>query len=462
MTIDTSFDARPPADVATLRIDTTTTTYVDEQAVTRSEQAAFRSDEGVEFSVINVHPEAQYQTIRGFGGAITEASGHTLDRMSPERQEEVLEAYFGETGNRYTVVRTHVDSSDFSLGTYEAVPDDDPSLASFSLERDEKYILPFVLRAQEKAGAPLEVMLSPWSPPAYMKTNGSRLHGGSLKPEYREQWARYLAHYVTSYLERGAQVTRLSVQNEPEASQNWDSCRFTAEEEKTFVRDFLHPALIEAGHEGVGIHIWDHNKERMYERAVQIIDDETASMVSGVAFHWYTGDHFDALRLVRERFPNLDLVFSEGCVEYSRFDADQLTNAQMYAHDIIGNLNGGMNTFIDWNIVLDEQGGPNHVDNFCDAPIMCDTVEDTIEVKLSHTYIGHFSRFIAPGAHRVATSSFTSRLEVTAAQNVDGTLAVVVMNPTDEEMMAFIRVAGQVAPITAPAGSISTSVVTGL
>lgn len=458
MLLETTAD---PATTTGLRhLQTTTTTFREGVRATSERTSAFEPDDGAEFFVINVHPELAYQTIRGFGGAITEASGYTLAQLSPERQEEVLEAYFGESGNRYSVVRTHIDSSDFSLGTYEAVPTDDPSLASFSLARDEQYLLPLMRRAQQKHGAPLQVMLTPWSPPAYMKTNGSRLRGGSLKPEYRETWARYIARYVAEYRALGFDVNRLTVQNEPDATQTWDSCRFTAEEEKVFLRDFLHPALVAAGLGDVGIHIWDHNKERMYERTVDVVDETTADLVAGVAFHWYTGDHFDALRFVRERFPQLDLAFTEGCVEYSRLGTDQLANAQMYAHDIIGNLNAGMNLFVDWNIVLDQQGGPNHVGNYCDAPIMCDTDADTVEVKLSHGYIGHFSRFIAPGAQRIAASSFSSRVELTAARNPDGTVVVVAMNPTDDDVSARVRLEGQLASLHLPPQSISTAVVT--
>jgi glucosylceramidase len=432
--------------VDAMQLHTTTTVFRHGAPSTSVSDTDFSSDDSAEFFVVNVHPEIEYQTIRGFGGAITEAAGHTLLKMSPERRAEVLEAYFGEDGHHYSVLRTHLDSSDFSLGSYEAEPEDDPTFSSFSLARDEHYILPFITHAEEIAGRSLEVMLTPWSPPAYMKTNGSRLLGGSLKPEYRQQWAEYIAHYIGAYRERGINVTKLTVQNEPDAAQSWDSCLFTAEEEKVFLRDFLHPALVAAGLGDVAV----------------IIDESTAAMVAGVAFHWYTGDHFDGLRLVRERFPDVELVFSEGCVEYSRFGADQLANAEMYAHDIIGNLNAGMNTFIDWNIVLDEEGGPNHVGNYCDAPVMCNTADDTVEFKLSYHYIGHFSRFLAPGARRIATSTFSSRLEVVAARNPDSTIAIIAMNPTDDDITARVRIAGRAASLLVPAHSIASSVVTGL
>ena len=458
MLLDTT--APSPETVGQLRLEAVSTTYRDGVRSVEVRTTAFEADEGAEFSVINIHPEIQYQEIKGFGGAITEASGYTLSRMSPARQEQILDAYFGPSGNNYSVVRTHIDSSDFSLGAYEAVPTDDPTLESFSLARDEEYILPFLRRAQERRGAPIEVMLSPWSPPAYMKTNASRVFGGSLKPEYRTTWARYIARYVAEYRGLGFDVNRITIQNEPDATQTWDSCRFTPEEEKVFLRDHLHPALVAAGLDDVGIHIWDHNKERMYERAVEVLDAQTLPLVTGIAFHWYTGDHFDALRLVRERFPQLDLVFTEGCVEYSRLGTGQLENAQMYAHDIIGNFNAGMNLYVDWNIVLDERGGPNHVGNYCDAPIMCDTTADTVDVKLSHSYIGHFSRFIQPGARRIATSSFSSKVEVVAVQNPDGAVVLVALNPSENEVTSSVRLGGRVASLQLAPQSITTAVVT--
>jgi len=458
MLLDTT--APSPDTVGQLRLDAVSTTFRDGVRSVEERTTTFEADMGAEFSVINIHPEIQYQEIKGFGGAITESSGYTFSRMSQERQEQILDAYFGPSGNNYSVVRTHLDSSDFSLSTYEAVPTDDPTLESFSLARDDQYILPLMRRAQERRGAPLEVMLSPWSPPAYMKTNASRVRGGSLKPEYRTTWARYIARYVSEYRGLGFDVNRITIQNEPEATQVWDSCRFTPEEERVFLRDHLHPALVAAGLDDVGIHIWDHNKERMYERAIEVLDAPTLPLVTGIAFHWYTGDHFDALRLVRERFPQLDLVFTEGCVEYSRLGTGQLENAQMYAHDIIGNFNAGMNVYVDWNIVLDERGGPNHVGNYCDAPIMCDTAADTVEVKLSYSYIGHFSRFIRPGARRIATSSFSSKIEVMAVQNPDGAIVLVALNPSESDVTSSVRLGGRVASLTLAAQSITSAVVT--
>ncbi|WMJ86382.1 glycoside hydrolase family 30 protein [Anaerocolumna sp. MB42-C2] len=414
-------------------------------------------DKGAAMNVVNIYPGIEYQTFHGFGGAITEAAGYAYSKLSKANQEKVIDKYFGKDGNRYNMIRTHIDSCDFSLNNYEAMSDpEDVEMKSFTLARDEKYILPLLSAGQEKKGEPFDLMLTPWSPPAFMKTNEDRNHGGKLKAEFMGFWAEYICRYIKEYENKGFSVNRITVQNEPEAVQSWDSCIFTGEEEKVFLRDYLYPALVKNNLSHVKVNIWDHNKERLYERAKATIDAETDKMVDGIAFHWYTGDHFEAIGITRDAYPGKELLFTEGCVEYSRFSASQLQNAQMYAHDIIGNLNAGMTGFLDWNIFLDEKGGPNHVNNFCDAPIMIDTENDTYEEKLSFDYIGHFSRYIEKDAKRIAFTKYTDRLEMTALKNPDGSIVMVALNRTDRELPVSIRIDSRTADITIPGQSIAT------
>ncbi|HCR39332.1 MAG TPA: glucosylceramidase [Lachnospiraceae bacterium] len=412
----------------------------------------------VENKVVNLYPNIEYQTVLGFGGAVTEAAGYVFSKLGEENKKRVLELYFGENGSRYNMARSHIDSCDFSLGMYAAMEDkEDRDMQSFTLARDEKYILPFLRAAEKERGESLDIMLSPWTPPAFMKTNEERAHGGKLKPEYREFWAEYICRYIEEYKREGFKVSRLTVQNEPAAVQTWDSCIYTAGEEKEFIKDALYPALVKHGLSDVKINIWDHNKERVVEWARTIIDKDTDRMIDGIAFHWYSGDHFEALKIAHELFPKKELIFTEGCVEYSRFDSDQLHNAQMYAHDIIGNLNGGMTGFLDWNLLLDEKGGPNHVQNYCDAPIMADITKDQLEVKLSYDYIGHFSRYIKKGAKRVAFTKYTSELEMTAFKNPDGEIVLVLLNPTDHTMPVNIRINGKIIEFEVHKNAIATA-----
>ncbi|MBU3803503.1 MAG: glucosylceramidase [Candidatus Cellulosilyticum pullistercoris] len=393
----------------------------------------FLNETDVAMEVINVYPEVTYQTIVGFGGAFTEATAYNILRLPEEKQAELIKDYFGEEGIGYNLCRMHINSCDFALDNYAYVDNEkDTEFATFSIERDRKYIIPIIKKAQEISKESISFLASPWSPPGFMKTTGEMNHGGKLKPEYRTAWARYIAKYIKTYKEEGIEISRITVQNEPEAIQTWDSCIYTAEDEMIFVRDYLGPIFEEEGLQDVKIFIWDHNKERLYERTRDVVKDEKANQyVAGVGFHWYTGDHFEAIQMVRERYPEKELLFTEGCVEYSRFaEANAIQKAHMYAHDIIGNFNAGMNGYIDWNMVLDYKGGPNHVGNFCDAPIMCSETKDSYEKRLTFYYIGHFSKYIKKGAKRIATTKYTADLDVVGFMNPDGEKIIVVLNRT--------------------------------
>ncbi len=437
-----------------------TTSYENNIKNTTNEEYELQENKNAAMKVVTIYPDIEYQKFHGFGGAITEAAGYAFSKLGKDNQKKVLESYFGEEGNQYRMVRGHIDSCDFSLDNYSAMTDpEDLEMNSFSLERDELYVLPLMKAAQEMRGEPLDLMLTPWSPPAFMKTNEDKNHGGKLKPEYRSFWAEYICRYMKEYEKRGLKVNRITIQNEPEAVQSWDSCIFSGAEEKEFLRDYLYPAFVKNGLSEIKINIWDHNKEIMYERAKATIDDETDKMIDGIAFHWYTGDHFEAIGLTRDAFPDKELIFTEGCVEYSRFDASQLQNAQMYAHDIIGNLNAGMTGFIDWNILLDEKGGPNHVNNYCDAPIMIDTKNDKFEEKLSLHYIGHFSKYIRKDAKRIAFSKYTDKLEMTAFKNADGSIVLVMLNRNEYDLPVVIRIDGKVAEFIVPQNAIVTGLI---
>ncbi|MBR6404944.1 MAG: glycoside hydrolase [Lachnospiraceae bacterium] len=464
----------------------------------------------LENQVVNLYPDMTFQTITGFGGAMTEAAGYALSLMPEEKQEEAIAAYFGPKGNGYSVIRTHIDSCDFSRSTYQAVSDviADPEFTTFTIERDRKYIIPAIKKAVAAAGYPISVLLSPWSPPAQWKTesemlknmrhledvknvmateqqaeevkeehpmvraireaaknaptdgSGTRVCGGHLKPEYYGPWAKYMTMYVKAYLDEGIPVKFLTVQNEAQAATPWDSCQWTPEEEHIFLRDYLYPSMKEAGLlSQVGLYFWDHNKENLYNRTRVMMEDEAAEMVQGVAFHWYSGDHFEAVDLVHRRWPNLKLMFSEGCCGFVKDEPEtELQHAESYVHDIIGNLNAGMDTWFDWNLYLDEQGGPNHVSNFCSAPIMYDG-KDGFEKKASYTYIGHVTKYIAPGAKRIGWTKYTDKLEVTAFENPSGKLIAVFLNRTGEELPVNIRYEGNVAKFVLPARAIATAVI---
>ena len=460
-----------------------------------------------ENNVVNLYPEFRFQKLVGFGGAMTEAAAWSLYQLPEAERTQALRDYFLEGG--YTVLRVNLDSCDFSRFMYQAVEDvrADPDLATFSLRQDREHILPAIKAAMAMSPRPLSILLSPWSPPAAWKTeatlikrigsledlrkafppelseaeiaasnpmvaammeamknapkdgSGTRVMGGHLKPEYYPAWAAYLVKYVQAYLAEGIPVKWLTIQNESQAATPWDSCQWTIQEQKTFLRDHLYPAMQAAGlADKVSIYFWDHNKENLLNWVRGMVDETTAPMIGGVAFHWYSGDHFEAVQLVHDRWPDLGLMFSEGCCAFVKDDpAAELSHAESYAHDIIGNLNAGMDTWFDWNLYLDEKGGPNHVGNFCSAPLMLDG-KGGCKRNPSYYYIRQFSRFIQPGAVRIGYSKYTDKLDVTAFQNPDGKLVCVLLNREAEEKTVNFRLNGLTAALTLAPRSISTVV----
>lgn len=444
-----------------MKIMVYSTTYENNIERCMENELDFLPDNGEENQLVNLYPQMKYQEFEGFGGALTESAGYVFGQMRKEQQDELLRQYFGADQMKYRMVRIPIDSCDFSLGHYEAVEDaKDKAFCGFQLKRVEKNIFPLLDSAQAVYGDDLEIMLTPWSPPAYMKTNHDRNHGGKLKDEYKKTWADYICRYIKEYRKRGYQVKRMSLQNEPKAAQKWDSCIYTAKEEKEFLRDYMWPSLQENGLRDIEVFIWDHNKERAFERACAIIDETTEHMISGIAFHWYSGDHFEALKMIHEKFPNKKLILSEACIEYSKFASDDyLRNAQKYAHDMIGNMNNGMTGFYDWNIVLNQTGGPNHVGNLCDAPFLFDTNSRKLIKRNTAGYLWHFSHFIESGAVRIGTTSYTDEAEVTAFLNPDGRIAAVLLNRTDKELPVNIRMNDRMAAVCLRPNSIATAVV---
>ena len=210
-----------------------TTTYENNAAKATERRIAFTPDDiSLENEVINLYPQARFQEILGFGGAFTEAAGYTLAAMDEGVRDQIMDAYFGDGGLNYTMCRLHLDSCDFALGNYSAVGDPaDANLETFSLERDHKYILPCVTMAIAKSKRHIRFMMSPWSPPAFMKSNRQKNLGGKLLPQYFSLWAKYMAKYVRAYRDMGIDVMQLTVQNEPNASKTWDSCVYTGSEE---------------------------------------------------------------------------------------------------------------------------------------------------------------------------------------------------------------------------------------
>lgn len=409
-------------------------------------------------NIIEIADQEKYQKFNGFGGAFTESSADTFYKMGEENRKRILNAYFDNAkGNNYKICRTHINSCDFSLENYSYDDTDgDVELKDFSIERDKRQLIPLIKEAMRVSKGELKLFASPWSPPAWMKSNKEMNNGGKILPEFKKAWARYYAKYIKAYAKEGIKIDAITVQNEPEAKQVWDSCLYTAEEERDFVRDYLGPTLIEEGLADVKIIIWDHNKDHIYERAKTILSDKKCEKyVWGIGFHWYSGDQFENLDKTHADFPDKKLVFTEGCQE-GGVHLGSWQVGERYAHDIIGDLNNWTVSWTDWNMILNEKGGPNHVGNLCDAPIIADTVNDKLYFQNSYYYIGHFSRFIESGAVRIGCKVNAEGLEAVAFKNPDGKITVVVLNRTDRNIDFKLKIAGNFAKISCLKHSIMT------
>jgi glucosylceramidase len=412
------------------------------------------------FPTVFIDPTKNFQAIVGIGGAFTDAAAETFYKLPENKREELLRAYFDPNkGIGYALGRTNINSCDFSSESYSYAKPGDTALSSFSIAHDLKYKVPFI-KAALRLAPDLKLFASPWSPPAWMKTNDDMLHGGRLKPEYFETWAHYYVRFIQEYAKQGVTVWGLTVQNEPMAVQTWESCIYTAEEERDFVKNHLGPELHRSGLDGVKLMIWDHNRGLMYQRAQTVLEDpDAARYVWGTAFHWYVGDHFDNVRLVHDAFPDKHLLFSEGCNGGFDWKAIDLWKwGENYGRSMVQDLNNGASGWTDWNLLLDERGGPNHVGNYCFAPIHADTRDGTLHYMNSYYYIGHFSKFARPGARRVACTSSSDDLQATAFLNPDGHVAVVVLNLHDKPIDFQVWVSGSAARSALPPHSIATLV----
>ena len=299
-------------------------------------------------------------------------------------------------------------------------------------------------------------MASPWSPPPWMKSNGQMNHGGKLKIKFQDTWANYYCKYINFYENEGVPIWGISVQNEPEAVQTWDSCIYTGEEERDFIKNFLGPALEKNKFLDKKLIIWDHNRDLMLKRARAVLSDPVAAKyVWGTGFHWYNGDYFDEVQKVHDEFPDKELIFTEGCQEEGPH-IGSWDLGERYATSIINDLNRWTVAWIDWNLLLDERGGPNHVGNYCSAPIIVNTKSQEILYQSSYFYLGHFSRFFKRGDKIIECENNTDNLLSLSAINKNEKISTTIMNKENKSVDFFYENALDTKSFSIPARSIIT------
>lgn len=415
-----------------------------------------------------VDSSQEFQTHLGFGGAFTESAAYVTANADEEARGKILKAYFNkESGLAYNLGRSTINGCDFSLEPYTYVEDGDVALQTFDMSREDKYVVPFIRQAGREAGENIKILCAPWSPPAFMKNNKSMNDGGRLLRKYYGAWARYMVKYVKGMLERGVDIRIMSVQNEPEAKQTWASCKYDPTEEAMLAVDYIYEELKAEGLEDkIKIVILDHNRDIMFRRVRETLAYKNAKdIVWGIAYHWYGSDKSEILTMAHEIYPKQHLIFTEGCVELvnnsgstsSKAGIGAWKHGEIYGHNMINDFNNYAEGWVDWNLVLDENGGPNYAGNYCEAPVMLNTQTGEVVYNISYYYIGHFSKYIKPGAKRVLCLNDSDKgIYSVAYKNPDGQIIVVVQNELNKRNRIALAIDGKGTNTEVPPHSITT------
>ena len=414
--------------------------------------------------IVNIYPDTTFQTITGFGGAFTEASAYLLNKLSKQNRHKILQAYFGDDGARYSLTRTHMNSCDFSLSNYSYAPvEKDTTLDHFTIQEDKEDLIPMIKDAMSISQEGFKIIASPWTAPPWMKDNNKWV-GGKLLPEYYPTWALFFSKYIDAYKTEGIDIWGFTVENEPHGNgDNWESMLFSPEEMTDFVQNHLGPQLERDGKGELKILGYDQNREGLKEWVDVMFKDQSSSKYyDGTAIHWYesTYDYFpNALQYAHHKAPEKYLIQTEACVdaevpkwqddswywskeatdwgwdwapEHQKHWHPKYVPVFRYARDIIGCLNNWVDGWIDWNMVLDRQGGPNWKENWCVAPIIVDPEKDEVYFTPIYYTLAHFSRYIRPEAKIIGVECTDKDLMIAAAQNPDGTMAIIVLNQENE------------------------------
>ncbi|MEL6348494.1 MAG: glycoside hydrolase family 30 protein [Myxococcota bacterium] len=460
---------------------------------------------------VTVSLDQPRQTFEGVGGALTQASAHALLQISSEKRHQVLMDYFSPGGAAFTLNRTHIASCDFSTYSYTYAEDADPSLAGFSIDVDNANgHLDLIKDALAIPGASFRLMASPWTAPPWMKDNGQYFdsherRGGTLREEMQPVFAEYVARYLKAYRAEGVDIWMLTTLNEPHGNNgSWESMEMSPAQQAAYVQQLKD--AIQRHDVDAKILVYDQNRAGVREFAGPILrDPAAAAAVHGTAVHWYDSTfriYEDELEKHHADFPDKPIFQTEGCIDnvygkdlpYTGPDApspwwkddgwywrkvatdwgwehlpDPHTDhppyaaAFRYARDIVGGMAHWVAGWTDWNIVLDRRGGPNHVGNFCLAPVLVDGPADEVYYTPLFFILKQVSRTSRPGAtvYGVRPSQPVDGLWVTALENPDGSRVVHLFNESETPRRCRVAFGGSSADVTVPAASIVTAVLSG-
>ena len=405
--------------------------------------------------VITVDTTKTFQPIDGFGFALTGGSAFLInEKLSGRQRSDLLEELFTEKGIRINYLRISVGASDLDdhAFTYNDLPAGatDKELKKFSLEEDRKNLIP-LLKEILKLNPGIKIMGSPWSAPAWMKTNNS-LKGGSLKPEYYQAFADYFVNYIKAYQAEGITVDAITLQNEPENPKNNPSMVMTAKEQAEFVKTNLGPAFQKEGIK-TKIIVFDHNCDHPEYPITVLEDSAAAKFIDGSAFHLYLGE-IEAMSKVRNAHPDKNIYFTEQWTSPDgTFDGDLKWHVKNL---IIGATRNWSRNVLEWNLAADSQFDPHTDDGGCTKCQGALTIDSaTIKRNVSYYIIAHASRFVPDGSIRIE-SNLVNHLPSTAFLTPQGKKVLIVLNENNRTEKFNIRIHQRTAVATLPAGAVAT------
>jgi glucosylceramidase len=376
---------------------------------------------------IVLDPTKRYQPVLGFGAAFTDASCYILSQLDAEKRAALLAELFGPDGLRLSVCRTCIGASDYSrfAYSYDDTIDADPDLVHFSIDHDREYILP-TLRAARKINPDLFLFACPWSPPGWMKANGSLL-GGSMRKKYMPAYAQYFVKFLEGYLKEGVRVQAVTVQNEVDTDQDgrMPAALWGQEYEVEFVKKYLGSALEQASLD-TKIWILDHNYNLWGRVLDELNDPDFSKYVDGVAWHAYAGTP-DAMTRVHEAFPAKNTYWTEGGPNYRSFE--YATDWVRWSRTFSGILKNWSQCIVGWNLALDEQGRPNIGPAFCGGLVTVDSQTHAVTRSGQYWAFAHYSKHVQRGAQVISSVSQMTEIDHVAFENPDGTHVLVITNP---------------------------------
>jgi glucosylceramidase len=422
--------------------------------------AAFAAGSGPASQTITVDPTTTYQTMTGFGASFTDSSAW-LVYNSPQRNAIMTKLFDPTNGIGLSFLRQPIGASDFStsLFSYDDVPSGqtDPNLADFSIAHDQSYILP-ILKQALSLNPQITVMATPWSAPGWMKTSGSMI-GGTLQTADYQAFANYLVKFAQAYQAAGVPISLMTAQNEPEYSpSNYPGSTFTAAQEESFIADYLGPALAKSG-VSTKILGYDHNWNDTSFPETIVGSSDSGPYTVGTAWHCYSGDP-SAQTTVHDAYPGKDTYFTECSGSQSSNPANTFSDSLDWQTEnlIIGATRNWAKSVVTWNMALNPSGGPSMNCTTCTAAVTVDNSAGTASYNAEYYVLGQASKFVKPGATRIASNTFGSgNIEDVAFKNTDGSNALIVLNSDTANAHTFnVEENGQYFTYSLPAKAVAT------